>query len=87
MVDQKQKKTCMFMFIRHGERLDEVDKVCKGLEIQYKHDPPLTWDGMDMASKAGSLTKTFLQDKGYEDAPIKFIASPHIRTIQTACAF
>jgi len=42
-VDTAAEKTCMFVFVRHGERADEVPE--KGVEVKYSWDPPLTTNG------------------------------------------
>jgi len=80
-------KKCIFVFVRHGERLDRVDKIPAGQRIDFPYDPPLTDKGKNQAAQAGDLTKKFLEGKGYSDAPVKFISSPHLRTLQTTAFF
>ena len=65
--------------MRHGERADQVFGC--DVKVDFKWDPPLTSKGMVQAADAAKLTKNFLQEMGYSDAPLKFIASPHIRTL------
>lgn len=80
MVDTKAAKRCMMVFVRHGERLDQVGEARKP-HIEYKHDPPLTALGMEQAAEVAQMTKTFLSQKGFGAAPLKFLSSPHIRTL------
>ena len=84
MVEAIQKK-CMVVFVRHGERLDEVPQ--PGMTVEYSWDPPLTPHGLTLAVQAANLTQTFLGKVGYSAAPLTVVSSPHIRTIQTAAAF
>ena len=74
----------MMIFVRHGERLDQVGGKH---HIEYKHDPPLTAHGMKQAVEVAQMTREFLKQKGFGSAPLKFICSPHIRTLQTCAAF
>ena len=86
MVDSA--KRCMLVFERHGERLDQVKSPPPGTKIDFAYDPPLTEEGMRQADAVAQLTKTsLLQAQGYDTSPIKFIVSPHIRTLQTAACF
>lgn len=39
-------RRCMLIFIRHGERLDQVPKLPSHPKIDFKFDPPLTEQGM-----------------------------------------
>ncbi len=76
------------VFVRHGERLDQVGTLPPGHKIDFKFDPPLTDEGKKQAEKAADLTKQYLIQKGYGlDAKTTFITSPHIRTLQTCASF
>ena len=72
-------------WVRHGERLDEAyyipydDRIC-----EYKCDPPLTEKGKEQAREAGSRIAQFIESQGFAGCPIKIIASPLLRTLQTA---
>lgn len=49
----------MLVFVRHGERLDQVELKPKP-KIDFGFDPPLTANGMKQAADAAKLTRTFL---------------------------
>jgi broad specificity phosphatase PhoE len=36
----------MLIFVRHGERLDQVTPQPPGTKIDFSYDPPLTSEGM-----------------------------------------
>ena len=65
MVETTDLKKCMLVFVRHGERLDQVGTLPEGSKIDFKFDPPLTAQGMIQASDAAKLTRNFLESKGY----------------------
>lgn len=48
------RKTCMLLFVRHGERMDQVPNPTAA--IDYKFDPPLTELGMKQAADAAKIT-------------------------------
>ena len=50
----------MLIFVRHGERLDQVKEKPKGMKVDFPYDPQLTPNGMDQAAQAANLTKEFL---------------------------
>jgi len=65
--------------IRHGERVDHVDRNWAAT-AKYPADPPLTDRGHKQASEVGS----FLASLPPQDRPTLLLASPFYRTLQTA---
>lgn len=51
-------KTCMLIFVRHGERMDQVSSPTES--VHFKYDPQLTETGMQQAAEAAKLTSEFL---------------------------
>ena len=71
----------MLIFVRHGERLDQVKEIPPGMKVDFAYDPQLTPAGMKMDSDAAILTKSFLMNQGYKTPSFTFISSPHYRTL------
>jgi hypothetical protein len=71
--------------VRHGERIDEVDR--KGWHkirtVETQHDPPLTAAGWDQAKLAGRKVASLLQ-RG--ESRVTIYSSPTARTLSTAAA-
>ena len=42
----------MLIFVRHGERLDQVKEIPPGMKVDFAYDPQLTPAGMKMDSDA-----------------------------------
>jgi broad specificity phosphatase PhoE len=49
----------ILIFVRHGERLDQVESLGKKI-IYPECDPPLTDNGKKMASDSALLTRDYL---------------------------
>ena len=78
----------MLIFVRHGERLDQVKNKPAGHQVLFPYDPQLTPTGCDQAALVGRKTKEFLTQSGYmSPANLTFISSPHFRTLQTVAYF
>eukprot|EP00929_Paragymnodinium_shiwhaense_P108530 TRINITY_DN7484_c0_g1_i1.p1 TRINITY_DN7484_c0_g1~~TRINITY_DN7484_c0_g1_i1.p1 ORF type:complete len:349 (+),score=44.74 TRINITY_DN7484_c0_g1_i1:169-1215(+) len=76
--------------VRHGERLDEVDRVAwsKLRTPETRHDPPLTASGWKQARRAGDSLRQVLQrwaeeGHGLQAEPLIY-SSPTVRTLSTA---
>ena len=63
--------------VRHGERVDEVDKTWTG---ENRHDPPLTSRGMEQAMKAANFLRSLEGKVRFE----RIHSSPLVRALQTA---
>lgn len=66
--------------VRHGERVDEVDKLWTTKNPKIYHDPPLTKRGQEQAMKVANFLGSF-------EGKVKFdliYCSPLMRAIQTA---
>ncbi|TNV76524.1 hypothetical protein FGO68_gene15149 [Halteria grandinella] len=50
------------------------------------YDPPITEKGKLQAFEAGKRIAEAIKSEGYAEAPVKFISSPFLRTLQT-CAY
>ena len=83
MESLNQSKNLLLFFVRHGERLDDV-KTTKKPKIEFDFDPPLSETGKQQALQAGKNIHKYIESQGFSDAPIKYISSPFIRTLQTA---
>ena len=77
----------MLIYVRHGERLDQVDQIPEGMSVDFPYDPQMTPKGMEQAAAVANLVKTFLDGKGYTAPGYTFVSSPHFRTMQTAASF
>lgn len=79
----------MIFVVRHAERSDQAyDRT--GLNIELKHDPPITELGKLQARKAGTTIQSLVQE-GQEKGQIKssnpqyvIVSSPFLRCLQTA---
>ncbi len=79
---EKKTRNCKVLFVRHGERLDEVKKGEKAPKVEFSFDPPLTENGKtNLAFTAGAKIKEYLEASGHGASPIKFISSPFIRCL------
>ena len=72
---------CMMIFVRHGERLDQVKTKPAGHRVLYSFDPQLTPNGCNQAAQVGKKVVAFLAQQGYTQPLLTFIASPHFRTL------
>ncbi len=50
----------MLIFLRHGERLDQVGALPKGVKVDFSFDPPITQKARGTATEAAVLAKQFL---------------------------
>ncbi len=89
MVESIGLRECMLIFVRHGERLDQIGKLPKGISVDFAYDPQLTENGKLQAANAAKVTREFLINKKYWEAPVakKYFTSPHFRTLQTAASW
>eukprot|EP01063_Lacrimia_lanifica_P005984 TRINITY_DN135_c3_g1_i1.p1 TRINITY_DN135_c3_g1~~TRINITY_DN135_c3_g1_i1.p1 ORF type:complete len:230 (+),score=27.98 TRINITY_DN135_c3_g1_i1:41-730(+) len=77
------------IFVRHGERLDEADRLAwralrDGGGAEH-HDPPLTDTGRKQASAAGKWVGSYLGLENVDD--LMLFSSPASRTLTTAVEF
>ena len=70
-----------FLIVRHGERLDYVEGPGKSTLVT-RDDPGLSKAGFQQAKVTGEYIRDVLKEKGCKK--IKIVASPLVRTIQTA---
>eukprot|EP01061_Rhynchopus_euleeides_P003684 TRINITY_DN12996_c2_g2_i1.p1 TRINITY_DN12996_c2_g2~~TRINITY_DN12996_c2_g2_i1.p1 ORF type:complete len:256 (+),score=62.30 TRINITY_DN12996_c2_g2_i1:32-769(+) len=74
------------VFVRHGERLDEADRVAwsRMATPGNWHNPPLTDTGRLQGRGAGAELRAFLERNGMSHKHVSFFASPSSRTLTTA---
>jgi broad specificity phosphatase PhoE len=53
-------KRCLLIFVRHGERLDQVKTKPPGSKIDFAFDPQMTTNGLDQAAKVARLTRAYM---------------------------
>mmetsp|Transcript_98196 Transcript_98196/g.174810 ORF Transcript_98196/g.174810 Transcript_98196/m.174810 type:complete len:327 (+) Transcript_98196:40-1020(+) len=77
---------CNVIVIRHGQRLDEADRVewRKIRTPENQDDPPLTEEGWKQAAAAGAEVRKALQH--HQLASLIVYSSPTARTLSTAAA-
>ena len=76
------------ILVRHGERLDDSNRVSpeerKATKMLNELDTPLSINGKVMAVETGQHIKAFLNENGHRDYNVKMISSPYVRCLQTA---
>ena len=75
--DEKVRKVWI---VRHGERIDEVDRTWTRRNLKIAHDPPLTSVGKVQAMKAANFLRSLEGKVKFERVHV----SPLVRALQTA---
>jgi broad specificity phosphatase PhoE len=72
----------LLIFVRHGQRADQLVDGVPREKIEVRCDPHITSDGKAEAFTVGeTVIAPYIISKGFGDCPIKYISSPFVRAM------